>query len=270
MSDTATISPAAAPALASAARGLNNTLVMTARSIRLSSRNVDAIFTSLMLPIMLMLIFVYLFGGAISTGTGEPYVSYVVPGVLLLCAGFGSSGTAVGVTEDMKGGIIDRLRSLDVGGASILAGHVASSTVRNTVSTVLVLGVALLIGFRPSPTLPGALTAAGLLLAFIVAISWLAAAVGLLTKSPEAAGAFSFFMMFLTYPSSTFAPIDTMPTWIHGFAYHQPVTPVIESLRGLFLNEPVGADPWIALAWCTGILLTALGLSDRLFRNRTA
>lgn len=130
MSDTAIISPVG--------RALNNSLVMTARSVRLNSRNVDAIFTSLMLPIMLMLIFVYLFGGAISTGTGEPYVAYVVPGVLLLCAGFGSSGTAVGVNEDMKGGIIDRLRSLDVGGASILAGHVASSTVRNTVSTVLV------------------------------------------------------------------------------------------------------------------------------------
>ncbi len=262
MSDTAIISPVG--------RALNNSLVMTARSVRLNTRNVDAIFTSLMLPIMLMLIFVYLFGGAISTGTGEPYVAYVVPGVLLLCAGFGSSGTAVGVNEDMKGGIIDRLRSLDVGGASILAGHVASSTVRNTVSTVLVLGVALLIGFRPSPTLPGALAAAGLLLAFIVAISWLAATVGLVTKSPEAAGAFSFFMMFLTYPSSTFAPIDTMPGWIHGFAHHQPVTPVIESLRGLLLNDPVGSAPWIALAWCTGILLTAMALSGRLFRNRTA
>ncbi|MET4923887.1 ABC transporter permease [Streptomyces sp. PSRA5] len=253
-----------------AGRALNNSLVMTARSIRLSTRNVDAVLTSLMLPVMLMLIFVYLFGGAISTGTGEPYVSYVVPGVLLLCAGFGSSGTAVGVNEDMKGGIIDRLRSLDVGGASILAGHVAASTVRNAVSTVLVLGVALLIGFRPSPTLPGALAAAGLLLAFIVAISWLAAVVGLLTRSPEAAGSFAFFMMFLTYPSSTFAPIDTMPGWIHGFAHNQPVTPVIESLRALLLNRPTGSDPWVALAWCAGILLVALGLSGRLFRNRTA
>lgn len=262
MSDAATMSPAG--------RALNNSLVMTARSIRLSTRNGDAVFTSLMLPVMLMLIFVYLFGGAIRTGTGEPYVSYVVPGVLLLCAGFGSSGTAVSVNEDLKGGIVDRLRSLDVGGASILAGHVAASTVRNAVSTVLVLGVAVLIGFRPSPTLPAALAAAGLLLAFIVAISWLAAVVGLLTKSPEAAGSFSFFMMFLTYPSSTFAPIDTMPTWIHGFAHNQPVTPVIESLRGLFLGEPVGSDPWVALAWCAGILLGALGLSGRLFGRRTA
>lgn len=262
MSDTATMSPAG--------RVLNNSLVMTSRSIRLSTRNVDAVFTSLMLPVMLMLIFVYLFGGAIDTGTGGPYVSYVVPGVLLLCAGFGSSGTAVGVSEDMKGGIVDRLRSLDVGAGAILAGHVASSTVRNTVSTVLVLGVALLIGFRPTPTLPGALAAAGLLLAFIVAISWLAAAVGLLTRSPEAAGAFSFFVMFLTYPSSTFAPIAAMPEWIHGFAYHQPVTPVIESLRGLLLNRPVGSDPWVALAWSAGILLLATGVSGRLFRNRTA
>ncbi|QHY96436.1 Daunorubicin/doxorubicin resistance ABC transporter permease protein DrrB [Streptomyces sp. S4.7] len=267
MSDTATSDTATT---APAGRALNNTLVMTGRSIRLSSRNVDAVFTSLMLPVMLMLIFVYLFGGAIDTGTGGPYVSYVVPGVLLLCAGFGSSGTAVSVNEDMKGGIVDRLRSLDVGGTAILAGHVASSTVRNVVSTVLVLGVALLIGFRPTPTLPAALAAAGLLLAFILAISWLAAAVGLLTKSPEAAGSFSFFMMFLTYPSSTFAPIAAMPSWLHGFAYNQPVTPVIESLRGLLLNEPVGSDPWVALAWCAGILLVAVGVSGRLFRIRTA
>lgn len=261
MSDATTMSPTG--------RTLNNSLVMAGRSIRLSRRNVDAVFTSLMLPVMLMLIFVYIFGGAISTGTRGPYVSYVVPGVLLICASFGSSGTAVGVSEDMKNGIIDRLRSLDVGGASILAGHVAASTLRNVVSTVLVLGVALLIGFRPAPTLPAALAAAGLLLAFIVSISWLAAAVGLLTRSPEAAGAFSFFMMFLTYPSSTFAPIDSMPGWIQGFAYHQPVTRVIESLRGLLLDRPVGADPWVALAWCTGIFVVAVGVSGRLFRNRT-
>lgn len=262
MSDAATMSPAG--------RGLNNSLVMAARSIRLSTRNVDAVFTSLMLPVMLMLIFVYLFGGAIDTGTRGPYVSYVVPGVLLTCASFGSAGTAVGVSEDMRTGIIDRLRSLDVGGASILAGHVAASTLRNTVSTALVLAVAVLIGFRPTATLAGALAAAGLLLAFIVAISWLAAAVGLLAKSPEAAGAFSFFMMFLTYPSGTFTPIDSMPTWIHGFAHNQPVTPVIESLRGLLLDRPVGTDPWVALAWCAGILLVAVGMSGRLFRDRTA
>ncbi|MFB6981249.1 ABC transporter permease [Streptomyces scopuliridis] len=243
-------------------------LILAGRGIRLSRRNIDAVITAMMLPIMLMLIFVYFFGGAIDTGT--EYVTYVVPGVLLLCAGFGSASTAVSVSEDMKGGIVDRFRSLDIGGAPILAGHVTASVARNVVSTTLVLGVALLIGFRPSATPAAALAAAGILFAFITAISWLSAAIGLLAKSPEAAGGFTFFMMFLPYPSSAFVPIDTMPDWLHGFADHQPVTPVIESLRGLLLGLPVGSAPWVALAWCAGLLALALGLSGVLFRVRTA
>nr|WSZ96771.1 ABC transporter permease [Streptomyces sp. NBC_00857] len=247
---------------------LTHSLTMAGRGIRLSRRNIDAVITSMLLPVMLMLIFVYFFGGAINTGT--EYVTYVVPGVLLLCAGFGSSSTAVSVSEDMKGGIIDRFRSLDVGGGPILAGHVTASVARNLVSITLVLGVALLIGFRPSATPAAALAAIGILLGFIVAISWLSAAVGLLAKTPEAAGGFTFLMMFLPYPSSAFVPIDTMPTWLHGFADHQPVTSVIESLRGLLLGQPAGSAPWVALAWCAGLSAVALGLSGVLFRVRTA
>ncbi|MFF8280225.1 ABC transporter permease [Streptomyces lateritius] len=246
---------------------LTVTGTMAGRGIRLSRRNIDAVITSMMLPVMLMLIFVYFFGGAIDTGTR--YVTYVVPGVLLLCAGFGSASTAVSVSEDMKGGIIDRFRTLDVGGTPILAGHVGASVARNLLATALVFGVAFLIGFRPSATVSGWLAAIGLLLAFITAISWLAAAVGLLARSPEAAGGATFFMMFLPYPSSAFVPIDTMPGWLHGFARHQPVTPVIESLRGLLLDQPVGAAPWIALAWCAGILAVAVAASGGLFRLRT-
>ncbi|MBT2444654.1 ABC transporter permease [Streptomyces sp. ISL-36] len=241
---------------------------MTGRGIRLSRRDIDAVITSMMLPIMLMLIFVYFFGGAIDTGTR--YVTYVVPGVLILCSGFGAASTAVSVSEDMKGGIIDRFRTLDVGGTPILAGHVDASVARNLLATCLVFGVAFLIGFRPSATAFGWLAAIGLLIAFITAISWLSAAVGLLTKSPEAAGGATFFMMFLPYPSSAFVPIDTMPGWLHGFAEHQPVTPVIESLRGLLLDQPVGSTPWIALAWCAGILAIAVAASGALFSRRTA
>ncbi|MFD5751039.1 ABC transporter permease [Streptomyces sp. NPDC127033] len=241
---------------------------MAGRGLRLSRRNTDAVITSMMLPVMLMLVFVYFFGGAINTGT--EYVTYVVPGVLILCAGSGSAGTAVSVSEDMKGGIIDRFRSLDVGGAPILAGHVAASVVRNLISTALVLGVALLIGFRPSAGPAAALAAAGILIVFITAMSWLSAAVGLLAKSPEAASGFTFFALFLPYPSSAFVPIETMPSWLHGFADHQPVTPVIESLRGLLLGLPVGSAPWVALAWSAGILAVALGLSGVLFRARTS
>jgi len=241
---------------------------MAGRCLRMTRRNLDAILTSLALPVMLLLLFVYLFGGAIQTGTR--YVTYVVPGVLLLCAGFGASMTAVSVTNDMTGGVIDRFRSMDVAGASVLAGHVAASVVRNLASTVLVFGVAFLIGFRPSAGPLDWLAATGVLLLFILAISWLAAAVGLLARSPEAAGGFSFLVMFLPYPSSAFVPIDTMPTWLHGFADNQPVTPVIETMRGLLLGLPVGASPWKAVAWCLGILVASVAASGVLFRRRTA
>ncbi|CAM5665537.1 ABC transporter permease [Streptomyces avidinii] len=240
---------------------------LAGRSLRISSRRPDALIVALMLPVMLMLIFVYFFGGAIDTGTA--YVTYVVPGAMLLCAGFGAASTAVSVSEDMTNGIIDRFRSLDVGAVPILAGHVAASVVRNLISTTLVLAVALAIGFRPQAGPTAFLGAAGLLLAYITAISWLAAALGLLAKSPEAAGGFTFLMMFLPYPSSAFVPIETMPGWLHGFADHQPLTPVIESLRALLLAQPAGDAPWIALTWCAGITAVAVTLAGALFRNRT-
>ncbi|MFI6944275.1 ABC transporter permease [Streptomyces sp. NPDC050418] len=246
---------------------LTDTLVMTGRSLRMSRRNVDALITALALPVMLLLIFVYFFGGAIDTGTR--YVTYVVPGVLLLCAGFGSSNTAMAVVEDLKTGIIDRFRSLHIGGAPILAGHVAASAARNLIATTLVFGLAFAIGFRPAATLAGWLAALGILLAFILALSWLSAAVGLLAKSPEAAGGFTFFVSFLPYPSSAFVRTEDMPTWLQGFAAHQPISQVIESLRGLLLGQPVGWTPWIALGWCAGILLASVVGAGWLFRWRT-
>jgi len=242
-------------------------LTMAGRCIRLSMRQLDALLTSLLLPVLLMLIFVYLFGGAIETG-GD-YVTYVVPGVILLCAGFGSATTAVTVSQDMSGGIVDRLRSMDVGGPSVLAGHVAASVVRNAASAVLVLGVALLIGFRPAAAPLEWLAVAGVLLAFVVAMSSLAAALGLLAGSPEAANGITFLILFLPYASSAFVPVDTMPTWLQGFAEHQPVTPVIETLRGLLLDTPTG-EAWTALAWCAAILAVSLAASGALFRRRTA
>ncbi|MFG2298891.1 ABC transporter permease [Streptomyces sp. NPDC048603] len=242
-------------------------LTLAGRCVRISRRNPDALVTALALPIMLMLIFVYFFGGAIDTGTA--YVTYVVPGAMLLCAGFGAASTAVSVTENMKNGVIDRFRALDIGGVPILAGHVTASVLRNLLSTTLVLAVALTIGFRPQAGPLGHLAAAGILVSYITAISWLAAALGLLAKSPEAAGGFTFLMMFLPYPSSAFVPIHTMPTWLHGFAENQPLTPVIESLRALLLGLPAGHTPWLALAWCAGITAASLVLTAALFRRRT-
>lgn len=215
-----------------------------------------------------MLLFVYLFGGAIQTGT--QYVTYVVPGVLLLCAGYGSSVPAVSVSSDLTGGIVDRFRLLDVGGAAVLAGHVVASVVRNAASTALVFGVAFLIGFRPSAGPGQWLATGGVLLVFVLALSWLSAAIGLLTRSPEAASGFTFFVMFLPYPSSAFVPVRTMPGWIHGFAEHQPVTPVIETIRGLLLGTPIGASGWQALTWCGGILAVSIAASGVLFGRRTA
>jgi ABC-2 type transport system permease protein len=246
---------------------MSDALTMAARCARLTRRELDALMMSLFLPVMLMVVFVYLFGGAISTGTR--YVTYVVPGVLLLCAGVGSATTAVTVSRDMTGGIIDRFRSMDVGGLPILAGHVAASVVRNAASTVLVIAVALGIGFRPHAGLAAWAAAIGVLLLYVLALTWLAAAAGLLVSSPEAANAFMFLPMFVTYASSAFVPVRTMPSWLHGFADYQPTTPVIETLRGLLLHTRVGASGWQALAWCAGILLASGFLSALAFRRRT-
>lgn len=233
----------------------------------MSRRNVDALLTSLMLPVMLMLLFVYLFGGAIQTGT--KYVTYVVPGVLLLCAGFGASMTAVSVSHDMAEGVIDRFRSMDVRGTAVIAGHVVASVARNLVSTALVLGIAFAIGFRPHASLGEWLGALGVLVLFLVAISWFSAAIGLIARSPEAAGGFTFFVSFLPYPSSAFVPVATMPGWIQGFARHQPVTVVVETLRGLLLDLPNRSSAQPAVLWCVGILLASMALSAALFRWRT-
>lgn len=242
-------------------------LTMGARSLRLGRRNVEALIMSLVLPVMLMVVFVYLFGGAIDTGT--KYVTYVVPGVMLLCVTFGAAMTAGSVATDMTGGIIDRLRSLDVGGPAILAGHVAASVARNVFSSVLVFGVAFAIGFRPHASAAQWLAAAGILVLTITAVSWLAAALGLMASSPEAAGGYTFGITFLPYASSAFVPVGTMPSWLRGFAGNQPVTPITESLRGLLLDQPVGSAPWKAVAWCVAIMAVSVLTAALVFRGKT-
>src|SRR5580698_8915379 len=235
---------------------MSDALIMTGRSLRLSLRSPDALLTALLLPVMLMVVFVYLFGGAVAIGTS--YVDYVVPGVLLLWA--------VTVCQDMTGGIVDRFRSLDVPGTVVLAGHVTSSLLRNLVSTVLVAAVAVGIGFRPHSDPARLAAAVGVLLLFVAAVSWLAAAFGLAVSSPEAANGVMFFLMFLCYASSAFVPVRTMPWWLRGFARHQPATPVTETLRGLLLGQPTGSQPAggqlvAALAWSGGILAASVLLS---------
>src|SRR6266700_5866132 len=252
---------------------MSNALIMAGRSLRLSARSPEALLTALMLPVMLMVVFVYLFGGAVDIGTS--YVDYVVPGVLLLCAVTGASTTAVTVCQDMAGGIIDRFRSLDVSGPAVLAGHVTASLLRNAVSTVLVTAVAFGIGFRSHASVAAFAAAFAVLLLFVAAVSWLAAAFGLLVSAPEAANSAMFFLMFFSYASSAFVPVSTMPWWLRGFAEHQPATPVTETIRGLLLRPPGpvhgGAVPLgTALAWCGGILVASVVISAWLFRRRTA
>jgi ABC-2 type transport system permease protein len=197
--------------------------------------------------------------------TGTSYVDYVVPGLIVLCAGFGAGTTATAVAQDMTNGIVDRFRSMPVAPSSVLTGHVVASLVRNLLATVLVVGVGLAVGWRPSGSAFDWLAAAALVVLFILALSWLAAAVGLLAGSPEAANSMTIVLMFLPYVSTAFVPADTMPSWLRGFAEHQPMTPVIETLRGLWMGTPLDDQPLWAVGWCVVILAASAGLASRLF-----
>jgi ABC-2 type transport system permease protein len=241
---------------------------MVLRSLRLSLRNVDALTTALVLPVLLMVMFVYLFGGAIHTGTH--YVNYVVPGVLLVCVGFGAATTAVSVASDLRSGIIDRFRSMDVRGETLINGHVVASVARNILSSTLVFAVALAIGFRPHGNPASWLVAICILALFVLAISWFAAAIGILAHSPEAAQGITFLVSFLPYPSSAFVPIHTMPSWLQGFATNQPVTAVVDAIRALLDGAPVGASAWHAVAWSVAINTVSVALAGGLFRRRSS
>jgi ABC-2 type transport system permease protein len=235
---------------------LTTNAVFIGRSLRHSIRNVESLMMAIMLPVFLMLLFTYVFGGAIASG-GD-YVNYVVPGIILLCAGFGASSVAVDVATDMTNGIIDRFRTMPIQATGVITGHVVASLVRNLVATFIVIGVALLVGFKPSAGLAEWLLAIGLVALFILTFTWLFAAIGLVTGSPSAASGYGFVLLFLPYLSSAFVPTNTMPSWLQGFASHQPITPVIETIRALLAGAPVGDNGWKALLWCGGILLAAI------------
>jgi ABC-2 type transport system permease protein len=245
---------------------VDDSLTMIQRSIRHSTRQLDSLLVTVALPVLLMLMFVYVFGGAIDTG-GD-YVNYVVPGIILLCTGFGASTTAVDVASDMTEGIIDRFRSLPILSSAVLTGHVVASVVRNAFATVLVVGVAYLTGFRPTAGPVEWMATAGVLLVWVLAMSWLSVCLGLLANSAEAASGFTFFVLFLPYLSSAFVPTDKMPAALRAIADHQPITPIIETVRGFLIGTPVGSSGWLALAWCGGLLLASYAAASALFRRR--
>jgi ABC-2 type transport system permease protein len=245
---------------------IDNSMVLIERSVRISLRNVEALVTAVILPVLLMLLFVYVFGGAINTGGA--YVNYVVPGIVVLCAAFGSSTTATSVAYDMSNGSMDRFRSLPIVSGAVLTGHVVASVARNIVAMVLVLGVAWLVGWRPNAGLVEWAGAVGVLLLFMAAISWTAAALGLLVKSVDAASGITFGVTFLPYLSSAFVPTDSMPAWLQPIADHNPITPMIETVRGLFMGAPVGDAWWQTIAWFGGILVVAWVAAALLFKRQ--
>ncbi len=246
--------------------------VMITRCVRRSRRDPEAFFTALMLPIVLMLLFVYVFGGALRTGGA--YVNYVVPGLIVLCAGFGAGTTAVSVADDMTNGILDRFRSMPISSSSILVGQIVASLLRNLTATFLVIGVAIGIGWRPTAAPLHWLAAIGMVALFVLALSWLAAAIGLLAKSVESANSVTFVLMFIPYVSTAFVPAHTMPAVLRAFAEHQPFTPVIETMRGLWMGHTstgvsLGHDAILAVIYCLAILSLSVAAASRFFRRRT-
>ncbi|PQP88445.1 ABC transporter permease [Paenibacillus sp. AR247] len=241
--------------------------VMLGRSMRHIFRSMDTIITVCITPIAMMLLFVYVFGGAIHTGT-DNYVNYLLPGILLIAIASGISYTAYRLFMDKQRGIIERFHSMPIARSAVLWGHVLTSLVSNMISLVVIILVALLMGFRSSAGVLPWLAVTGILLLFTLALTWVAAIAGLSGKSVEGASAFSYPLIFLPFISSAFVPTDSMPKVVRAFAENQPVTSIVETIRALLSNQPVGNDIWIALAWCVGIVLVAYVFAMRAYKKR--
>jgi ABC-2 type transport system permease protein len=262
---------------------LSDTGVMIARSLRRSVRDPEAFITALALPVTLMLLFVYVFGGAFNAGvkaasagsSSAGYVNYVVPGLIVLCAGFGAGTTAVAVATDMSSGIVDRFRSMPIAAWSVLAGQIVASVARNLLATALVIAVGLGVGWRPVAGPAQWLGAIAMIVGFILALSWLAACFGLLVGGPEAANGATFALMFIPYLSTAFVPVGSMTRVLRPVAANQPFTPVIETMRGLWMGRTstgasLGHEALLAGVYCAAILVIAATAGSWLFRHRTA
>jgi ABC-2 type transport system permease protein len=244
-----------------------DTAVLTERTLRHITRSPDTIITVAIIPMALMLLFVYVFGGAIHTGPGH-YVNYQLPGILLITIAMGISYTAVRLFTDMKSGVFQRFQSMPIARSSALWAHVLTSVVSNLISLVIVVLVAVLIGFRSGAGVLAWLAVAGILVLFTLALTWIAVIAGLSAKTVEGAGAFSYPIIFLPFISSAFVATATMPGPVRAFADNQPVTPIVNTIRDLLAQQPVGTDIWIALAWCLGILIVAYALAMATYHRK--
>jgi len=241
--------------------------VMLGRSMRHIFRSMDTIITVTITPIAMLLLFVYVFGGAIQTGT-DNYVNYLLPGILLIAIASGISYTAYRLFMDMQSGIFERFHSMPIARSAALWGHVLTSLVSNAISVVVIILVALIMGFRSSAGVLSWLAVAGILALFTMALTWIAVIAGLSAKSVDGAGAFSYPLIFLPFISSAFVPTETMPSVVRAFAENQPVTSIVEAIRALLSSQPVGSDIWVALAWCIGIMLVAYIFAMRVYKMR--
>jgi ABC-2 type transport system permease protein len=241
--------------------------VMLERSMRHIFRSLDTIITVTIMPIMFMLLFVYVFGGALQTGT-DNYVNYLLPGILLIAIASGIAYTSYRLFMDMQSGIFERFHSMPIARSTALWGHVLTSLVSNAISVIVIILVALLMGFRSSAGILSWLAVAGILALFTLALTWIAAIAGLSATSVDGAGAFAYPIIFLPFISSAFVPTESMSGPVRAFAENQPVTSIVEAIRALLSNQPVGNDLWIALAWCVGITLVAYFFAMRAYRKR--
>lgn len=246
---------------------VGDTAVLTGRSLRHISRSMDTIITTAVTPIAMMLLFVYVLGGAINSGS-DNYVTYLLPGILIITIASGISYTAYRLFLDMQSGIFERFHSMPIARSSVLWAHVLTSVVANLISIVVVVLVALLMGFRSGAGVLAWLGVAGILVLFTLALTWFAVIPGLTATSIDGATAFSYPLIFLPFISSAFVPTETMPGPVRWFAENQPVTSIVNAVRDLLAQRPVGTDLWLALAWCGGILVLAFVLAMATYRRR--
>ena len=248
---------------------VEDTTVLLGRSMRHITRSLDTIITVTITPIALMLMFVYVFGGSIDTGS-VPYVNYLLPGILLITIVMGTSYTAFRLFTDLQSGVFERFQSMPIARSSVLWAHVLTSVVSNLISVAIVVLVAVLMGFRSSAGVLAWLAVTGILVVFTLAVTWIAVIAGLSAKTVDGVSAFSYPLVFLPFVSSAFVLTDTMPGPVRAFAEHQPVTPIVNTIRSLFEQQPVGTDGLLAVAWCVALLAVAYALAMATYRRRVS